>query len=87
MMEFPSWDQAEWVGMLFLLIAGIVVYVAAGLAFFIFSVSEMIETGKGGTAKILFAALYSAFWPVTLVGVSIAIIAMRSFRRFVFTSG
>ena len=74
-------------GMLVILIAAIIIYVAAGLVFFILSVSEMIESGKGGAAKVIFAVVYSAFWPVTLVGVSIAVFAMRSIRRFVAISG
>lgn len=73
--------------MLLLLIAAIVFYVAAGLVFFTFSVSEMIENGKGGAARIIFAAIYSVFWPVALVGVSVTLFAMRSIRRFIPTSG
>jgi len=73
--------------MLLLLVAAVVFYLAAGLIFFIFSVSEMIENGNGSAAKIVFTAVCSAFWPLTLVGVSLTVFAMRSLRRFAVTSG
>lgn len=72
--------------MFLLLIAAIVIYMAAGLVFFIFSVSEMVENGNGNAAKIIFAAVYSAVWPVALVVVSCTVFVMRSFRRMVATS-
>lgn len=67
--------------MFLILIAAIVFYAAMGFLFFIFSVSEMIENRNGNAVKIIFAAFYSAFWPVTLVAVSIALFVKRSFRR------
>jgi hypothetical protein len=73
--------------MFLLIIAAIVFYAAMSLIFFIFSVSEMIENNNGNTAKIIFAAVYSIFWPVTLVVVSTAVFVMRSFRRIVAISG
>ncbi len=68
--------------MFLILIAAIVFYAAMGLLFFIFSVSEMIENGNGNAVKIIFAVVNSAFWPVTLVAVSVALFVKRSFRRF-----
>lgn len=73
--------------MFLILIAAIVFYAAMGLLFFIFSVSEMIENSNGNAVKIIFAAVYSAFWPVTLVAVSIALFVKRSFRRIATISG
>ena len=73
--------------MFLLLIAATIFYAAMGLIFFIFSISEMIENGKGSSAKIVFAAAYSAFWPVTLVTVSVTVFVMRSFRRLVAAAG
>lgn len=72
--------------MILILIAAIVFYAAMSLLFFVFSVSEMIENGNGNAMKIVFAAVYSAFWPVTLVVVSVTVFAMRSFRRLAATS-
>ncbi len=67
--------------MFLILIAAIVFYAVMSLLFFIFSVSEMIENRNGNAVKIIFAVVYSAFWPVTLVVVSTALFVKRSFRR------